>query len=85
MIATTEAGGQLFMNIALIGYGSMGLIIRNLAEQKGHVVGAVIDDGDAALSQEHETSRVVSELGEARVSRDAGTFLRADSRHAIVA
>ena len=35
--------------------------------------------------QEHGTSRVVPELGEARVSRDAGTFLRADSRHAIVA
>ena len=41
--------------------------------------------GDAALSQEHGTSRVVPELGEARVSRDAGTFLRADSRHPIVA
>ena len=41
--------------------------------------------GDAALSQEHGTSRVVPELGETRVSRDAGTFLRADSRHSIVA
>jgi len=32
--------------------------------------------GDAALSQEHGTSRVVPELGETRVSRDAGNFTR---------
>ena len=38
------------MKIALIGYGAMGKLIRRLADEKGHEVVAVIDDGDAGLS-----------------------------------
>jgi 4-hydroxy-tetrahydrodipicolinate reductase len=38
------------MKIALIGYGAMGKLIRRLAEEKGHEIVAVVDDGDAGLS-----------------------------------
>lgn len=38
------------MQIALIGYGAMGRLIRKIAEEKGHSVAAVIDDADADLS-----------------------------------
>jgi 4-hydroxy-tetrahydrodipicolinate reductase len=38
------------MKLALIGYGAMGKLIRTLAEEKGHEITAVIDDGDAGLS-----------------------------------
>jgi 4-hydroxy-tetrahydrodipicolinate reductase len=38
------------MKIALIGYGVMGKLIRQLAEEKGHEIAAVIDDADAGLS-----------------------------------
>lgn len=37
------------MKIALIGYGAMGKLIRTLAEEKGHEIGAVIDEADANL------------------------------------
>ncbi len=38
------------MNIALIGYGAMGKLIRTLAEEKGDEIAVVIDDADAELS-----------------------------------
>lgn len=38
------------MNIALIGHGAMGKLIRTLAEEKGHEIAVVIDDADAGLS-----------------------------------
>lgn len=38
------------MKIALIGYGAMGKLIERLAEEKGHQITVVIDDGDAGLS-----------------------------------
>lgn len=38
------------MKIALIGYGAMGKIIRTLAEEKGHDIAVVVDEGDAGLS-----------------------------------
>src|SRR5437868_2066926 len=38
------------MNIALIGYGAMGKLIRTLAEEKGHDITVVIDHTEAALS-----------------------------------
>ncbi|CAN5504544.1 4-hydroxy-tetrahydrodipicolinate reductase [soil metagenome] len=38
------------MKIALIGYGTMGKLIRRLAEEKGHEISSVIDDADAGLS-----------------------------------
>lgn len=37
------------MKIALIGYGAMGKLIRTLAEEKGHEIGAVFDEADANL------------------------------------
>lgn len=37
------------MKIALIGYGAMGKLIERLALERGHVVGAVIDETDADL------------------------------------
>ncbi len=41
---------NIFMNIALIGYGVMGKRIRTLAEEKGHEIAVVIDDADSGLS-----------------------------------
>ncbi|MEP7149901.1 MAG: dihydrodipicolinate reductase C-terminal domain-containing protein [Acidobacteriota bacterium] len=38
------------MNIALIGIGSMGKLIRSLAQEKGHEVAVVIDENAAGLS-----------------------------------
>ena len=38
------------MKIALIGYGAMGKLIRQLAEKKGHEIAIVVDDADASLS-----------------------------------
>jgi 4-hydroxy-tetrahydrodipicolinate reductase len=38
------------MKIALIGYGAMGKLIRQLAEDKGHDIAAVIDEADSGLS-----------------------------------
>ena len=38
------------MNIALIGYGAMGKLIRTLAEEKGHQMAAVIDEKATGLS-----------------------------------
>lgn len=40
------------MKIALIGYGSMGKLIKTLAENKNHEIAVVIDDADADLSAE---------------------------------
>ena len=37
------------MNIALIGYGAMGKLIRILAEEKGHDIGVIIDEAEANL------------------------------------
>ena len=38
------------MKIALIGHGAMGKLIERLAQEKGHELVAVIDEGDAGLS-----------------------------------
>ncbi|HLA95111.1 MAG TPA: dihydrodipicolinate reductase C-terminal domain-containing protein [Pyrinomonadaceae bacterium] len=38
------------MNIALIGFGAMGKLLRMLAEEKGHEIAVIVDDGDAGLS-----------------------------------
>jgi len=35
------------MKIALIGYGAMGKLIERLAVERGHEIGAIIDDSDA--------------------------------------
>ncbi len=40
------------MKIALIGYGAMGKLIKNLAENKNHEVAIIIDESDANLSAE---------------------------------
>ncbi len=40
------------MKIALIGYGALGKLIRKLADEKGHEIGAIVDDADADLSAE---------------------------------
>lgn len=37
------------MQIALIGYGAMGKLIKRLAVEKGHEIGVIIDDSDANL------------------------------------
>jgi 4-hydroxy-tetrahydrodipicolinate reductase len=45
--------GNIFdMKIALIGYGAMGKLIENLAENKNHEIAIVIDETDANLSAE---------------------------------
>jgi len=38
------------MKLALIGYGAMGKLIRRVAEEKGHEIAVVIDEGDADLA-----------------------------------
>lgn len=38
------------MKIALIGFGAMGKLIKNLAENKNHEIGVIIDEADANLS-----------------------------------
>lgn len=40
------------MNIALIGYGKMGRLVRALAEEKGHVVNVVINEAHEGLPAE---------------------------------
>jgi 4-hydroxy-tetrahydrodipicolinate reductase len=40
------------MNIALIGYGAMGKLVKTLAENKNHQIAAVIDETEAILSAE---------------------------------
>lgn len=40
------------MKIALIGYGAMGKLIANLAENKNHEIAVIIDETDANLSAE---------------------------------
>ena len=37
------------MKIALIGHGAMGKLIERLAVEKGHEIGCIVDDKDAAL------------------------------------
>lgn len=37
------------MNIALIGYGKMGRLVRSLAEKKGHIVNVVVNEAHAGL------------------------------------
>ena len=40
------------MEIALIGYGKMGKLIRSLAEDKGHVVSVIVNEAHAGLPAE---------------------------------
>lgn len=54
------------MKIALIGYGAMGKLIGTLAEEKGHIVGAVIDEADAGAS----SSALAEKLGGSDVAID---------------
>jgi 4-hydroxy-tetrahydrodipicolinate reductase len=37
------------LKIALIGYGTMGKLIKTLAEEKGHEISAIVDEGDAGF------------------------------------
>jgi 4-hydroxy-tetrahydrodipicolinate reductase len=46
------------MKIALIGHGAMGKLIRSLAEEKGHTIAVVIEDGDAGLSADGLASKL---------------------------
>ena len=54
------------MKIALIGYGAMGKLIGTLAEEKGHMIGAVIDEADAEAS----SSALAERLGGSDVAID---------------
>lgn len=47
------------MKIALIGYGAMGKLISVLAEEKGHQIAAVINDGDGGLSRAELSTKLV--------------------------
>src|SRR5687768_13725734 len=57
------------MKIALIGYGAMGKLIRTLAEERGHMIAAVVDEADAAASP----SELAERLGGADVAIDFTT------------
>lgn len=46
------------MKIALIGCGTMGKLIRMLAEDRGHIIAAVVDEADAGLSAPDLASKV---------------------------
>ena len=48
------------MKIALIGHGAMGKLIRSLAEENGHKIAVVIDDGDAGLPADALASKFVA-------------------------
>ncbi|HEX6124439.1 MAG TPA: dihydrodipicolinate reductase C-terminal domain-containing protein [Pyrinomonadaceae bacterium] len=54
------------MKIALIGYGAMGQLIRSLAEDKGHMIAAVVDEADAGAS----ASQLAEKLGGSDVAID---------------
>ena len=54
------------MKIALIGYGAMGKLIRSLAEDKGHIFAAVVDEADAGAS----ASQLAEKLGGSDVAID---------------
>src|SRR5688500_19210121 len=54
------------MKVALIGYGAMGKLIRTLAEDKGHMIGSVIDEADAGASP----SELAERLGGSDVAID---------------
>lgn len=54
------------MKIALIGYGAMGKLIRSLAEDKGHMIAAVVDEADAGAS----ASQLAEKLGGSDVAID---------------
>ncbi|HEX6280347.1 MAG TPA: dihydrodipicolinate reductase C-terminal domain-containing protein [Pyrinomonadaceae bacterium] len=57
------------MKIALIGYGAMGKLIRELAEDKGHLIVAVVDETDAGAS----ALQLAEKLGGADVAIDFTT------------
>ena len=57
------------MKLALIGYGAMGKLIRSLAEEKGHMITAVVDEADAAASP----STLAEKLGGSDVAIDFTT------------
>lgn len=57
------------MKIALIGYGAMGKLIRTLAEEKGHMIAAVVDETDAGASP----SQLAAKLGGSDVAIDFTT------------
>lgn len=57
------------MKIALIGYGAMGKLIANLAENKNHSIAVVIDESDANLSAEE----LAEKLRVAQVAIDFST------------
>ena len=57
------------MKIALIGYGAMGKLIRALAENKGHMIAAVVDEADAGAS----AAQLAEKLGGADVAIDFTT------------
>ncbi|MBA4182395.1 MAG: 4-hydroxy-tetrahydrodipicolinate reductase [Acidobacteria bacterium] len=46
------------MEIALIGYGAMGRLIADLAENKNHELAVVIDESDAGLSAEELSEKL---------------------------
>jgi len=46
------------MEIALIGYGAMGRLIEDLAENKNHEIAVVIDESDAGLSAEELSEKL---------------------------
>ncbi len=48
------------MKIALIGYGAMGKLIANLAENKNHEIAVIIDESDAKLSAEELAAKLKS-------------------------
>ena len=46
------------MKIALIGYGAMGKLIANLAENKNHEIAVIVDETDANLSAEELAAKL---------------------------
>ncbi len=58
--------GKVIMKIALIGYGSMGKIIENLAKERNHQIIAVLTSAEAHLSEE----KLAKELEKADVVID---------------
>src|SRR4051812_3376731 len=49
---------KTLMKIALIGHGAMGKLIGRLATEKGHTIGCVIDENDAATVPEQLADKI---------------------------
>ena len=71
------------MNIALIGYGRMGRLIRTLAEEKGHEVNVIVNEAHAGLPAEQLAETV--HAAEVAIDFSSGEAVRRNVEASIAA